>query len=118
AALSDSSANQPAGKWRSHQGADGERPCRFARDRDFVGIAAKRRDIFLHPAQSRNLIHQSIIPRSVLARFLGQLRMREKSANAQPVIDADDDNAFLRKILAIVAGFGARSRLESASVKP
>src|SRR5262245_34751639 len=109
AALSNRPANQPAREWRGHQSADGERPRRFTRDRNSVRITAKRRDIFLYPAQSRDLVHQPIIPRCMLGRFLGQLRMREKPENPQPIIDADDDDAFGRKVLAVVAGLRTRS---------
>src|SRR6266576_3683919 len=52
------------------------------------------------------------------ARFFGQLRVRKKPEYAQPVIEADNDDPFLREILAVIARLGARSGLKSAAVKP
>ena len=44
--------------------------------------------------------------------------MREKPENAQAVIDADHDDAFRRKVLAVVTRLGTRSRLKPATVEP
>src|SRR6516162_1234491 len=52
------------------------------------------------------------------ARLLGQLRVRQKTEYAQPVIDTDNDDSFLCEILAVIARLGTRSGLKSSAVKP
>ena len=50
-----------------------------------------------------------------MRRFCGQFGMREKSEDAEPVVDGDGDDAFARHALAVVARLGAVARQEAAA---
>ena len=68
----------------------------LAEDSHSLRIAAESSDILCHPMQRRDLIEQRIVPGRIVVRFPGQLRVRQKSEYAQPVVDRDHDRALLR----------------------
>jgi hypothetical protein len=53
-------------------------------------VASKRRDVFVNPTQRRLLIHQAEI-----ARILGNVGMGEEPQRAEPIVEADPDDAGL-----------------------
>jgi hypothetical protein len=61
AALADRANEESLGERRSHQRVDAPRSCGFAADRHARWIAAKRRDVPLHPLQRRNLIEHAVV---------------------------------------------------------
>src|SRR5690349_13109833 len=73
---------------------------RLSGNRNPRWIAAEGRDVVTHPLQCRQLVENSVIPRSV--RLLGQRRMGEEAEYAEAVIEGDDHKALLRQILAVV----------------
>ncbi len=84
----------------------------------FFRIAAERRDVLDHPVERGGLVEQAVISRSVVGRFLGQLRVREKSEHAEPVIAGHHDNALLGQSFAVVAEFIARAGRETSAKEP
>jgi TolB-like protein len=64
----------------------------LAADRDIVGLTAKGGDILLHPAQSRLLVHQTIIGKGVAfglqCQFTGEIRARSTGAGEQETSSA------------------------------
>jgi hypothetical protein len=60
----------------------------LAADRDPCRIASERSDVFVNPTQSRLLIHQAEV-----AGILGDVRMGEEPQRAEPVVEADPDDA-------------------------
>jgi hypothetical protein len=60
----------------------------FPADRDPCRIASERSDVFVNPTQSRLLIHQAEV-----AGILGDVRMGEEPQRAEPVVEADPDDA-------------------------
>src|SRR5277367_535141 len=54
----------------------------------------------------------------MMRRFLGELRMGEKSKNGKPVVHAHNHDAFVRQTLAILPRLGCRSDLKAAAVDP
>src|SRR5450631_902194 len=77
-----------------------------------VWIAAKDVDMSLYPAQCRDLIKQTEIARKPTG-------YRKKAERAQPIIDADYDNAVsCRQIAAVIPRQRARTTDEAAAVNP
>ena len=60
----------------------------LAADRDPCRIASERGDVFLNPTQRRLLIHQTEV-----AGLLGDVGMGEEPERAEPVVEADPDDA-------------------------
>src|SRR5262249_58083465 len=116
AALADRLVKEAGRERRRHQRADRERSRRLAEDRDVARIAAEGRDVVAHPAQRRDLIEQAVVARGAVSRLARQLGMREEAEDAEPVVERDDDDAFARQRLAVVARLGSGARLEAAAV--
>src|SRR5690348_13491234 len=114
-AFADRAREQLLRKRRSHQGANGNRSCRFARDGDALRVAAERRDILLYPAERCHLVEETVVARCVMARFLRQIRMREETEDAQAIVDGNRHDAFATRALAIVAGLRAVALLKAAA---
>ncbi len=57
--------------------------------RDVIRIAAKRRDVFLHPLERRDLIHEGVVTNGLRTGGFGQGREREEPKTAHTVIEAD-----------------------------
>src|SRR3954469_12826757 len=54
----------------------------------------------------------------MVRRFGGQFRMGEKTEGADAVVDADEDHAFPRKVLAVVDGRRSGTERESTAINP
>jgi hypothetical protein len=93
----DRAMKQPGRHRAGQQIVHGVRAARLARDGDARGIAAKRRDILLHPAQRGNQVQQSVGAARVMGRFGGQFGMAEACEQAEPVVGGHDDEALFRK---------------------
>ena len=95
AALDDGAMKQAVAGGRHHLQSDavgaGGRSC----ERDLLRIAAERRDVVLHPDQSRALIHQPIVSRGMRGIFRHECRVDEEAKWSQPVIGRDDDRTGL-----------------------
>ncbi len=87
-------ANKPLRERRSHLRADGKRTGRLAEDGDVVRVAAKGRDVALHPLDSRQFVEQPVVAGRVVGILRGQFRGGEETENAQPVIHGDNQHAF------------------------
>ena len=53
-----------------------------------------------------------------MCRLLRELRMREESKDAQPVIETDDNYAFLCEVGAVLSRFRSGARGEAAAINP
>jgi len=53
----------------------------------------------------------------MMRRLFGQLGMSHKPKNPEPVIDGDGNDAFRSHAFSVIAGFGAVTRYEPATVK-
>ncbi len=117
-AFADRAMDQPLGKRRDHQRAHRKRPGRLAEDRDLARVAAKGRDVVVHPLQRGHLIEQAVVARRVAARFLRQLRVREKPEHAEAVVGRDHDDALAREPFAVLPRLGGRAGLKPAAMNP
>src|SRR5690349_2063357 len=70
-------------------------------------IAAKCGDVFMHPAQPCDLVQQAIVTGAVIRHLAGQLGMRQKAENAEPIVQGHYDDSSPRHALAVIARFGA-----------
>ena len=104
AALANCFFKQALRHRRCHQSAHRKGSCAFAKDGDIVRVAAKLRDIRIHPMQRGDHIQQAVIPRRAIA-LPGQLARRKKAEYPQPVIDGDEHHAFQGQKIAVMARF-------------
>src|SRR5580693_6356758 len=103
---------------RRHLRAYRKRSRALAKNRNVAGIAPERGNIFMHPAQRRQLIEQSVISRRMVLGFFRQLRMHKKSKHSQPVIHADHDHTLLRQNFSMLPRFRSSTRHESTTINP
>ena len=82
--LSEQASRTRRGQMRANRIAAG----RLAADRDPCRIASKRSDVVVNPTQRRLLIHQAEV-----AGILGDIRMGKEPERAEPVVEADPDDA-------------------------
>ena len=101
AALHDRPLEEPARAARDEVGEHRQAAGRLAGDRDVVRVAAELRDVALHPAQRRLLVHQAVVAGRA-AGPRGERRVREEAERAEPVVDRDDDDAVRRELGAVV----------------
>ena len=110
AALQDGSPEQAGrladGDQRRH--AEGAR--RLAEDGDVAGVAAEGADVFLHPAQGRQLVEQPQVGDPIVEP--------EEAFRPQPVVDRDADDPVSGKAAAVIDRDGARTAQEGAAVEP
>ena len=94
--LSKQASRTGRGEMRANRIAAGG----LAADRDPRGIASERSDVVVNPTQSRLLIHQAEV-----AGFLGDVGMGEEPQRAEPVVEADPDDARFLDDLGLPAWF-------------
>ena len=117
-ALRDRGGEQALGGRAGEQRGDDARACRFAEERDTVGISAERGDVVAYPAQRRQHVAQPEIgvepaPRGV---ELGQV---EESERAEPVVHGDDDHlAATGQHSAVVERLARRAQDVGPAVHP
>ena len=95
-------AEQPLCKRRGAQGAHARRACRFAREGDVVGVAAKGADIIAHPFERLDLVEHAVVARRAVCRFGGELLVRKVAEDAQPIAHIDGNHALFGESLAAV----------------
>src|SRR4029453_4638736 len=117
-ALRDGADEETPGERRSHQVPHRKGTGRLSENGDLIRIAAKRRDVPTDPLQRRDLIEKTVVPRRVMLGFPGQLRMGQKSQRADPIVQADDDDAFRCELRAVVDSHRARAFVEAAAIDP
>src|ERR1035438_8535017 len=83
---------------------------------DTDGVAARCRDVGMHPFERGHLVEFSIVARRVVARFLGEVGMRQITEHAYAVIKGDGHHALFGQSFAIVNRHGPRSYIEAAAV--
>ena len=71
-------------------------------DGDLMGISAKHRDISLHPLESGKLIKIAIIAYHAALAFFGKSWKRKEAESAEPIVEANKDNSFARKLTTII----------------
>ena len=76
-------------------------PGRLAKDRDPLGITAKRGYIRLHPAQRRLLVQQGIIAGDMVGTFPVQLRVCKETERTKPRVNCHDHGPLAREIAAV-----------------
>src|SRR5277367_915711 len=86
ATLPDRLRKKPSRERRSHLRTHRERARRLTKDRHVLRITTERSNVLLHPLQRRRLIHQTVVPRSMMHRLCRQLRMNKKSEDTQPIV--------------------------------
>ncbi len=118
AALPDRPLEKAPGQRRGHECADRERAGRFAKDRDLVRVAPERGDIAPDPLERRDLVQQAKVARGVVPRLPGELGMGEESESPEPIVQADDKDALLGEVSAVLPGLRARSSGKTAAVDP
>src|SRR5258708_35485846 len=91
---------------------------RFTEDRHPLWIAAKSLNVFPHPAQRRDLIEHRVVAGSMMLRLGGQLRMRKKSEDTQPGIDAHQNHAPPAQLLAGIAANRTGATGKPSAVMP
>ena len=124
AAFRDRAVEQPFRGRGAHQGVHRHPARRDAEDRHPLRIAAEGRGVSLHPLESGHHVEHAVV-RLGFAGGLGlrgQGRMGEEAEHAQPVLDADHDDAPAREAGA-AAGSGSFAEAavaagEAAAVNP
>ncbi len=91
---------------------------RLADDRHFSRIAAEFVDVASNPLERRHLIEKAVVARGVMRRLRRQIRMRHIAERADPVVEADEDHAFLGDVFAAVHRHPAGAEREAAAVDP
>ncbi len=94
--LSKEASRTGRGQMRANRIAAGG----LAADRDPCRIASERGDVLVNPTQRRLLIHQAEV-----AGILGDVRMGEEPQRAEPVVEADPDDARFLDDLGLPAWF-------------
>src|SRR5690606_18165041 len=87
-----------------------------ARDRHAFRVAAESGDVPLHPLERRVLVEQRVVAGRLVRALLGQLRMREQTEDAEPIVQGHRDDALLRHAGAVITGLGTVARDETAAV--
>ena len=96
AALQNDPAVEPRRRWRRHQVTGAPGAGAFRKQGDVLGVAPEGRDIGLHPAQRRLLVHQTIVAAGVLARF-GKARMGQPAQGAEAEVERHDHPALISR---------------------
>jgi len=76
---------------------------RFAEDRHAAGLASESRDVVLHPSKRANQVESAEIAGAFLGRDVAgflQCRVGEPAQHAEPVVDGDDHQAVMRRVVA------------------
>ena len=100
ATLQDGLVIQAVSKRRCHQLTDRLSACAFAKYGDIVWIAAEARNIHLNPAECCDLVQQAVI--AGCSGFFGQGRVRHVAEWSEPVVDCDQNDAFIHKAICLV----------------
>ncbi len=90
----------------------------FAEHHYIVGVAAEGRDVLAHPFERSDLVHIAVIAVQSVRILCGQRREAEKSETAETIIEADEDNAVLREMRAVIDGRRGTAIDEAAAVNP
>src|SRR6266550_681822 len=110
APLQDGSPEQAGrladGEQRRH--AEGAR--RLTEDGDVAGVAAEGADVFLDPAQRRQLVEQPQVGHPIVEP--------EEAFRPQPIVDRDADDPVSGKAAAVIDRDGARASQEGAAAEP
>jgi len=106
---------QSGGKWTCQQRQDVLGSGGFAEDRHAVRIPAEGGNVLPHPAQRRDEVECPEIARSLFWRRLISLDQRgvtEPAEHAQAIVQAHDDDAVMRGVVAryVVGGRCAGTR--------
>ena len=107
--LQDGAAKQAPGQRcvREEQGVGGA--SRVAADGDVGGIAAKRGNVGLHPAQGGDLVEQAVVGRRGVRILAAQGIEPQEAESAQPVLQLDhDDTLAVQAVVGQAAGAGSR----------
>ena len=101
---------------RHHQVIDGYAAGRMAEDRDIIRIAAKCADIFLHPFERRDLVHESVVHQQFTGLQTRHGRMCKAAEKSHPVIDRHQHNTFPGENAAVVNRVRTRTKLHVAAM--
>ncbi len=82
------------------------------------GSPPNARDISVHPLERRDLIHQPVISGGLIGMFGCERRVVEEAEPAEPVIEADDDDAMLRQARPVVEGKSRAAAAKPAAIDP
>lgn len=93
--------------------ADAHRVSRFAKHSDVAGIAAKSRNVLLHPRQRGQ--RGELVKQAEVGQTGTQV---EESVDANAVVDGHADHAVAREPTAVVHGRCTRAMLESTASDP
>src|SRR5438309_1756318 len=105
-----SSCRKAFREWRRHLRAYRKRACRLAENRHIAWITSEGGDILVYPAQSRRLIHQSVVAGCIVAGFLCQLRMGEETEDPELVVQVHNHDAFSRQVLSLLSWLRSSAR--------
>src|SRR5205823_2591817 len=96
AALCDDALEEAAGGGRAGEQAHRGTARRLAEDRHPVRIAAKASDVGPDPAEGRDHIAQAVVAGRPTALAI-EIRMRQEPENTEPIGDAHQHYALLRR---------------------
>ena len=85
---------------RGTQHTHGNSTCRLAKDSDTILITSKGCDIVLHPLQSHNLIHQTVVTRDASLRLGRKLGQSQEAQRTRTVGNTHEDNSSLGEVCA------------------
>ena len=86
---------QPLGQWRGHQCKGVGGTCRFSKERNVAGIAAKGCNIIACPTEGGNRVEGAVVAGVVQRITIGKGRVREPTQRSKPIVDGDHHHIFL-----------------------
>jgi len=92
--------------------------CRLPGNGDVVRIAAKGRDVSLHPGKGRHLIQETEVAAVVVTALGCQFRVGEPGEQVKAVGDADKDNSAAGQPFPVKFHFGGVAALICPTVDP
>ena len=117
-ALHDRLVEQPARLGRGHEVSDAQRPGGFAHHGHIVGVASKRGDVVLHPAQGGDLVEQAVVAGDTVSGFGAQFLVREPAERAQSIVGGDEHDPTPREICPVVQTQAVGPDPQRSSVEP
>ena len=90
---------------------------RLAENRDVSWVAAEARDVLLDPFEGRDGVHQAVVARRVVARFLRQPRVGEPPERPETIVVGDDHGAMPCERFAVITGLRPGAAGEPAAVR-
>ena len=103
---------------RRHHGQDRPAAGGFAEDRDVMRVAAKRRDVLPYPLQRRDLVEEGVVAQQTVRVFPGQRGVREEAEAPHAIVEADEHDAALGEMRAVVNRRRTAAVDEAAAIDP